>query len=103
MRSITFDQGSEFCYFTLIERQSQCKIYCATARSPWLRSTNENTHGRLRSFLPKKAFIKNGTQEWLDCLADLLNNTPRKYLGYLTPEEMFYGSKFLTVAVDTRA
>lgn len=100
--TITFDQGSEFSDFAQIERHTPCKIYYARARSPWLRGTNENTNGRLRRFLPKKASIKEITQYMLDSLANLINNTPRKCLDYLTPNEVFYGLNSMAVALDSR-
>jgi IS30 family transposase len=87
-RSITFDQGSEFMEFRKIERQTKCKIYFCDPRSPWQRPTNENTNGRLRRFLPKKFKIDGITQEYLDKIANMANNTPRKCLGYQTPREV---------------
>jgi len=87
-RSITFDQGNEFMEFRKIERQTKCKIYFCDPRSPWQRPTNENTNGRLRRFLPKKFKIDEVTQDFLDIIANMVNNTPRKCLGYQTPREV---------------
>ena len=87
-RSITFDQGSEFMEFRKIERQAKCKVYFCDPRSPWQRPTNENTNGRLRRFLPKKFKIDDVTQDYLDTITNMVNNTPRKCLGYQTPREV---------------
>lgn len=87
--SLTFDQGTEFSSFLSIERLTKCKIYFCDPHSPWQRPTNENTNGRIRRFLPKKFYIDKINQEQLDKIADNMNNTPRKCLGYLTPIEVF--------------
>lgn len=87
--SLTFDQGTEFSSFLSIERLTKCKIYFCDPHSPWQRPTNENTNGRVRRFLPKKFHIDKINQRQLDKIADNMNNTPRKCLGYLTPTEVF--------------
>lgn len=91
--SLTLDQGNEFASFLTIERLTKCKVYFCDPRSPWQRPTNENTNGRIRRFLPKKFDIDNVKQEKLDKIADNMNNTPRKCLGYLTPIEVFMQHK----------
>ncbi len=88
-QSLALDQGNEFMDFRTIERQTKCKIYFCEPHSPWQRGSNENMNGRLRRFLPKKFKIDRINQEALDKIAMKVNNTPRKCLGYLTPEEVF--------------
>ena len=92
-KTITFDQGSEFSDFAKVERGTRCKVFYAHAHSPWLRGTNENTNKRLRRYLPKDACIKKIDQSKLDVLAEQLNGTPRKCLGYLTPKEVLFRAK----------
>lgn len=87
--SITFDQGPEFMDYPLLERKTKCKIFFCNPSSPWQRGTNENMNGRLRRYLPKRHAIDNTLQEELDRIAKLVNNTPRKCLGYETPREVF--------------
>lgn len=86
--SLTFDQGSEFMSFRLIERKTKCKIYFCNPSSPWQRPTNENTNGRLRRFLPRTLKIDELKQGDLDIIAMKANGTPRKCLGYHTPKEV---------------
>ena len=100
-KTITFDQGSEFADFACIERHTKCNVYYAHAHSPWLRGTNENTNKRIRRYLPKQTNIKGINQSMLNTLADQLNNTPRKCLGFLTPKEVFLGHKKKIVALDS--
>jgi len=87
--SLTFDQGTEFASFLAIERLTKCKVYFCDPHSPWQRPTNENTNGRIRRFLPKEFQADKINQRHLDEIADRMNNTPRKCLGYLTPIEVF--------------
>ena len=99
-KTLTFDQGSEFMNFAAVERHSECKVYYANAHSPWERGSNENTNKRIRRYLPKNANILPVDQGLLNQLADILNSTPRKCLGYLTPKEVFNKAKKLAVALD---
>ena len=52
-RSITYDRGSEFALWRLIERDTKATVYFARAHAPWKRGTNENTNGLLRRSFPK--------------------------------------------------
>ena len=51
-------------------------------------STNENTNGLVRQYLPKKTDFTQITDEEVQCIEEKLNNRPRKCLGYKTPKEM---------------
>lgn len=88
-KTITFDQGVEFADFYCVERAQKCDIYYAQPRSPWQRGTNENTNGRLRRYIPRNLDLTKISQDWLDELAAIFNNTPRKCLGFRTPKEVF--------------
>lgn len=86
--SLTFDQGTEFMGYHKIENDTKCKIYFCDPHSPWQRGSNENTNGRLRRYLPKNFEIDNISQEELNRIAIQTNDTPRKCLGYFTPNEI---------------
>jgi IS30 family transposase len=87
-KTITFDQGSEFAYYRLLEQHNKkCTIYFCAPHSPWQRGTNENTNGRVRRFLPRSHDVTQLEQFHIANLAKKLNNTPRKILNYLTPRE----------------
>jgi len=92
-QTITYDNGTTFSEHQDTEIQTGIKIYFAYPYHSWERGTNENTNGLLRQFFPKKSEFANITQRRIDEVASLINNRPRKRLGYLTPAEVFNGSK----------
>lgn len=89
--SITYDNGTTFAEHKLTERKSGISIYFAFPYHSWERGTNENCNGLLRQFFPKKSAFAIVTQERIEEVVDLINNRPRKRLGYLTPNEVFKG------------
>jgi IS30 family transposase len=88
LRSITFDRGKEFTYHSEISAKT---FFCDPA-SPWQKGTVENTNGRIRHIMPARTTPRLFRQEHLDRVQKILNNTPRKILGYKTPEEAFYAN-----------
>lgn len=89
VQSLSFDNGSEFAEFRRVEKELDAPIYFAEPHKPWQRGTNENTNDLLRFFFPKGFDFRTVTQEDVDFVVDLINNRPRKCLGYRTPNEVF--------------
>ena len=89
VRSISLDNGTEFAEFRLLEEHIGAPVYFAEPHKPWQRGTNENTNGLLRFFFPKGYDFRTLTQAQLDVVVDLLNDRPRKCLGWKTPREVF--------------
>lgn len=87
IHTLTLDNGSEFADFKGIEQDLNTTIYFADPHSPWQRGLNENTNGILRFFFPKGTDFHKLSQEDLDIVVSLINNRPRKCLGYLSPIE----------------
>jgi IS30 family transposase len=86
-KSITLDNGSEFADFKQIEKNHETTIYFADPHSPWQRGANENINGLLRFFFPKGTNFHNVSDEELERTVALINNRPRKCLGWLSPIE----------------
>lgn len=90
VHTITVDNGKEFCEHELIAVGLQARIYFAHAYASWERGLNENTNGLVRQYFPKKYEFARITDKDLQQVEDLLNNRPRKTLGYRTPNEVFF-------------
>jgi IS30 family transposase len=89
IRSLTLDNGTEFALHDLIAKELNTVVYFANPYSPWQRGLNENTNGLLRRFYPKGTDFNKVSERELLKTQDMLNNRPRKCLGYRTPNEVF--------------
>lgn len=87
VRTITLDNGSEFAKFRNYEKTLKATVYFADPHSPWQRGSNENINGLIRMFFPKGCDFLNVTEEELSQVLELINNRPRKCLGWLSPVE----------------
>lgn len=85
----TYDRGSEFALWQMIEKDLNMKIYFARAHHPWQRGKNENTNGRIRRVFPKKFDFSTITQKDVDKVVHLMNHTKRKSLNWRTPCSVF--------------
>jgi IS30 family transposase len=103
-RSLTYDRGIEMACHPELARRLKIDIWFCDPHAPWQRGSNENTNGLLRQFLPKGADLRQFSQRDLDHIAKLMNDRPRKTLGWKTPtqalaEEIALAAK--SVAVGT--
>ena len=89
VKTFTVDRGKEFAGYNEIEKKLNIDVYFEDPYSSWQRGTNENTNGLLREFYPKKFNFSMITQDELDIVVKIINNRPRKCLGYKTPAEVF--------------
>lgn len=90
VHTITVDNGKEFCDHELITAALKARIYFAHPYASWERGLNENTNGLIRQYFPKKYDFTQISEEELQRVEDLLNNRPRKTLGYRTPNQVSF-------------
>ena len=90
VRSVTFDQGTEFVENVQMEHELGVDVFYAHPRSPWERPTNENTNGLIRQFVPKRSKVSALTDEDVSRFIAALNFRPRKCLGWKTPYEVAF-------------
>lgn len=86
--TITYDNGTEFTNHQNIATSLDCDIYFARPYKSSDRGLNEHTNGKIRWFYPKKTDFGKVTDEDVLYVQNLLNNRPRKSLGFLTPNEI---------------
>lgn len=88
-KSITLDNGPENKDGGRFQRITTMTVYKTVPYHSWEKGTVENTVGRVRRWIPKKTSVDGITQKHLMIIEDDMNNTPRKILGYLTPNEVY--------------
>ena len=89
IKSITFDNGSEFANY----KELPMDTYFCQPGAPWEKGSIEHLNGMIRNRLDYCKPIETVTQEDLNKIVNKLNNMPRKSLDFLTPKEV-YESQF---------
>jgi len=87
IKTVTFDNGSEYHDYRRIERLTGVTFYFAAPYHSWERGTSENTNGLIRQYIPRGTSMAKLTQWLCNAIARRLNRRPRKVLGLDTPEQ----------------
>jgi len=88
VKSITFDNGSEFAEHTRLNGMG-IKTYFCDPGAPWQKGGIENLNGVARRFLPFNLEVSKVTNQLVQDTEIQLNHMPRESLGFLTPFEVF--------------
>lgn len=88
IKTITFDNGTEFNSYSLVEKALGCKVYFADPYSAWQRGLNEHLNGRIRQYLPKKKCFYGLTDCEFKDILEAINNRPRKSKKWNTPAKL---------------
>lgn len=90
--TLTRDNGPEFGdYDRTLEKRMSMEVFRATPYHSWERGTNENWNGLARQFFPKGTYFATIMNTDVQRAVRMLNDRPRKRLGYKTPREVFRG------------
>ena len=86
-KTITFDNGSEFRKYEMLEKslffdEKRTTVYYAHPYCSGERETNENSNRLIRRWIPKGVPMTNITEEFVQKIEDWINNYPRKIFGY---------------------
>ncbi len=86
-KTITFDNGSEFKNYKLLEKSclrktKRLEIYYAHPYCSGERGTNENNNRMIRRWIPKGTIIDDISDEFIQKVQDWLNNYLRAMFGY---------------------
>lgn len=88
-RSITYDNGSENTQHEFINDQLNTDSYFCNPYHSWEKGAVENVNGLIRRFFPKKTDFAKITHKQIKEVEFLINNRPRKCLGFKTPNQVF--------------
>lgn len=95
VKTLTLDNGKEHERWEEIEATTGARVFFAHPYTSCERGTNENTNGLIRWYLPKGTDFATVSEERIREIERMLNERPRKRLGYRTPLEVF-GSVAIT-------
>ena len=87
LQLLTWDQGAELALHRDITASLDMQVYFCDPHSPWQRGTNENTTDCCASTFQKGTDLSAYSQDYLDAVADELNDRPRKTLDWAKPSE----------------
>lgn len=82
--SMTFDNGIE----NTKHEELEVSTYFCDPYSSWQKGGVENANKMIRRFIPKKSDIGDYSDYYVKMVIDILNNKPRKSLGYKTAYEV---------------
>ena len=88
-RTITYDNGSENTLHELTNIALGTTSYFCHPYTSWEKPGVEQCNGLLRQFIPKGSDLSKLAHYQLRYYQDLLNNRPRKCLGFKTPNEAY--------------
>jgi IS30 family transposase len=84
-KSMTRDNGTE----NVLHKDTEIPSYFCDPYASWQKGGVENLNGLIREYLPKRSNLDTITEEEIFAIQEILNNRPRKSLGYKTPNEIF--------------
>ncbi len=87
-KTLTLDNGGEFAEHKKYKKVGLESYFCDPYCS-WQKGGVENSNGRLRVVLPRCTDIQNIEPIRFSEIIDNHNSTPRKSLGWMTPEQVF--------------
>ena len=97
IRSITTDNGSEFCAHKLISRALAPKgtkdpnlVFFADSYSSWQKGAIENANKLIRQYIPKGTDLSTLTDAFIRKIQHKINRRPRKKLNFQSPKSVFF-------------
>ncbi len=82
VKSVTFDNGSEFARYADMEKALGCQVFFADPYCAWQRGLNEHINSRIRQYLPKNKSFRGLTDDRFSEILHIINSRPRKSLGW---------------------
>jgi IS30 family transposase len=89
LRSITFDQGSEWACWPTIAATYGIEVWFCDPHSPWQRGQVENLNRQWRWWFPRGVDLGTVEQAEADHAASVINGQRRRSLGYESPAALY--------------
>ena len=97
VRSITTDNGSEFCAHKLISKGLAPKgtknpnlVFFADSYSSWQKGAIENANKLIRQYIPKGTDFSTLSDKFIKRIQYKLNRRPRRKLNFESPKSVFF-------------
>ncbi len=87
-RTLTMDNGTENAKHEQLTATLGIKCYFAHPYAAWQRGSNEQINGLIRRYLPKGTDFGKIDKDQIKKIERLINNRPRRCLGFKTPLEV---------------
>ena len=97
IRTITTDNGSEFCAHKQISKALSPKgtkdpnlVYFADSYCSWQKGAIENANKLIRQYIPKGTDFSTVTEKFIRQIQHKINRRPRKKLNFESPKKVFF-------------
>ncbi len=97
VRTITTDNGSEFCAHKLISKALAPKgtkdpnlVFFADSYSSWQKGAIENANKLIRQYIPKGTDFSTLSDKFIHNIQLKINRRPREKLNFKSPKEVFF-------------
>jgi IS30 family transposase len=90
LRSVTFDQGSEWAEWETIAATWGIDVWFCDPHSPWQRGQIENQNRAWRWWFPRGTRLDDLDQTHVDAVAAIINGQRRRNLAYHSPTELYH-------------
>ena len=102
IKSITFDNGTEFAKHKEIGSELKAKIYFCDPYKSYQKGSIENGNNELRRWFPRDCDKDLVKTKRIKKYIQALNNRPMKVLGYKTPWEVLFGKQINFIPEDVK-
>ena len=89
LKSITFDQGSEWAQWPIIAASYEIDVWFCDPHSPWQRGQIENLNRQWRWWFPRGMSLATVNPAHAQDVADIVNGQRRRSLGYHSPASLY--------------
>jgi len=98
-KTLTLDNGIENTKHEKLQKELSVQTFFCDPYSSWQKGGIENANRLIRKFIPKGTDIGDYSDGYIKEVCSILNNKPRKSLGYKTPLEVMIENSVLRTSL----